>query len=75
MKYLIVVAHPWDTGTDTVSVWAFIMQMTGANNSSAFQHLEENIKRETLTYLKDNGASLRQLERLTGISKSYIHRL
>ncbi len=56
-------------------VWAFIMQMTGANNSSAFQHLEENIKRETLTYLKDNGASLRQLERLTGISKSYIHRL
>ncbi len=56
-------------------VWAVIVERAGVTNISAFQQLEENIKRETLTYLKDNGASLRQLERLTGISKSYIHRL
>ena len=48
---------------------------TGTTNSSAFQQLDESIKQQVFLDLKDCGASLRQLERLTGIGKGVIHRI
>ena len=47
----------------------------GATNSSAFQQLPADIKKSVLIELKGKRASLRQLERLTGISKSMIYRM
>jgi len=44
-------------------------------NSSAFQQLPADIKKSVLIELKGKRASLRQLERLTGISKSMIYRM
>ena len=56
-------------------IWKKIMEMAGVTNSSAFQQLEESKKQEVFMKLKDSGASLRQLERLTGIGKGVIHRM
>ncbi len=56
-------------------VMLLIKEKTGATNSSAFQQLPDDIKRSVLIELKERGASLRQLERLTGIGKSMIYRL
>ncbi len=56
-------------------VWTIIREKTGVSNTSAFQQLDDEAKKDTLRYLKKKGASLRQLQRLTGISKSLIHRL
>lgn len=69
MKYLIVVAHPDD------EVMLLIKEKTGATNSSAFQQLPADIKKSVLVELKNRRASLRQLERLTGIGKSMIYRM
>ena len=44
-------------------------------NSTSFQQLNENKRNEMFLELKDCGASLRQLERLTGIGKGVIHRI
>lgn len=52
-----------------------IKEKTGATNSSAFQQLPADIKKSLLIELKGKRASLRQLERLTGISKSMIYRM
>ena len=52
-----------------------IKTKTGTTNSSAFQQLDESIKQQVFLDLKDCGASLRQLERLTGIGKGVIHRI
>ena len=52
-----------------------IKEKTGATNSSAFQQLPADIKKSVLIELKGKRASLRQLERLTGISKSMIYRM
>ena len=56
-------------------VMLLIKEKTGATNSSAFQQLPDDIKRPVLIELKSRRASLRQLERLTGIGKSLIYRL
>lgn len=56
-------------------VWLLIKEQTGATSSTAFQQLADEIKRNILKQLKDCGASLRQLERLTGIGKGVIHRI
>ena len=56
-------------------VMLLIKENTGATNSSAFQQLPDDIKRSVLIELKSRRASLRQLERLTGIGKSLIYRL
>lgn len=56
-------------------VMMLIKEKTGATNSSAFQHLPAEIKKSVLIELKGRRASLRQLERLTGISKSMIYRM
>ena len=53
-------------------VMMLIKEKTGATNSSAFQQLSADIKKSILVELKSRKASLRQLERLTGISKSMI---
>ena len=50
-------------------------ERVGETNSSAFQQLPADIKKSVLIELKGKRASLRQLERLTGISKSMIYRM
>ena len=52
-----------------------IIEKSGVTNASAFQQLNEEVKREVLRELKKHGASHRQLERLTGIGKSMIYRM
>ena len=56
-------------------VMMLIKEKTGATNSCAFQQLPAEIKKSVLIELKNSRASLRQLERLTGIGKSMIYRL
>ena len=56
-------------------VWLKIKDKTGVTNSTSFQQLDENKRNEMFLELKDCGASLRQLERLTGIGKGVIHRI
>ena len=56
-------------------VMTLIKTKTGTTDSSAFQQLDESIKQQVFLELKDCGASLRQLERLTGIGKGVIHRI
>ena len=56
-------------------VWMMIKERTGVTNSSAFQQLDDAKRLNTLLELKDSGASLRQIERLTGIGKGVIHRI
>ena len=56
-------------------VWAYIKEVTGTTNSSAFQMLEDASKRTVLKELKNKGASHRQLERLTGIGRGLIQKL
>jgi len=56
-------------------VMMLIKEKTGATNSSAFQQLPADIKKSVLIELKGKRTSLRQLERLTGISKSMIYRM
>lgn len=56
-------------------VMLLIKEKTGATNSSAFLQLPDKIRRSVLIELKGRRASLRQLERLTGIGKSMIYRM
>ena len=56
-------------------IWLKIKDQTGVTNSTSFQQLDENKREEIFLELKDCGASLRQLERLTGIGKGVIHRI
>ena len=56
-------------------VMMLIKTKTGATNSSAFQLLDDATKQQIFLELKDSGASLRQLERLTGIGKGVIHHI
>lgn len=56
-------------------VMLLIKEKTGVTNSSAFQQLPEETKRSVLIELTGVRASLRQLERLTGIGKSMIFRM
>jgi len=58
-------------GGNKLSPQPSFKEMTIATNSTAFQKLPDEIKRSVLMRLKDNGASLRQLERLTGIGKEH----
>ena len=52
-----------------------IIEISGVTNASAFQQLNEEVKREVLRELKEHGASHRQLERLTGIGRGVIQKL
>ena len=53
-------------------VWAYIKDKTGVTNGSAFQQLNDDVRRAVLKDLKEIGASHRQLERLTGIGRGVI---
>ncbi len=48
---------------------------SGVTNTSAFQQLSEEARRGLLKELKEQGASHRQLERLTGVGCGLIQRL
>jgi len=56
-------------------VMMLIKEKTGVTNSTAFQQLPADMKKSVLIELKGKRASLRQLERLTGIGKSMIYRM
>ena len=56
-------------------VWQQIIKLTGVQNSSSFQKLNKEIQREALRQLLDMGASVRQLQRLTGLGRGLIQRL
>ncbi|WP_027456028.1 transposase [Xylanibacter brevis] len=56
-------------------VWQMIIEKSGVTNASAFQQLNEEVKRGVLRVLKEQGASHRQLERLTGIGRGIIQKL
>lgn len=56
-------------------IWKLIMDKAGVTNSTAFQQLDDKKREDLFLELKDRGASLRQLERLTGIGKGVIHRV
>ncbi len=53
-------------------VCVYIAERVGAANISEFQHLPRESQRELLRDLRRMGASVRQLERLTGISRGII---
>jgi len=46
-----------------------IREIANVTNASVFQQLADDIKKQTFLELKERQASLRQLERLTGIGK------
>lgn len=56
-------------------VWQHIIKLTGVTNSSDFQKLNKDKQRETLRTLLDIGASVRQLQRLTGLGRGIIQRV
>jgi hypothetical protein len=53
-------------------VWQQIIKITGVTCSSDFQKIDKTKQREALGQLRELGASVRQLERLTGISRGII---
>ena len=55
-------------------VWQRIIQLTGVSCSSDFQKLERPVRQESIVKLKELGASVRQLQRLTGIDRGKIQR-
>ena len=52
--------------------WQHIIQLTKTTDATDFQKLDKEQQRETLRELRLLGASVRQLERLTGISRGII---
>lgn len=50
-------------------VWQQIIKIAGVTSNSDFQRLDKTKQREAIGLLRGLGASVRQLERLTGISR------
>ncbi len=57
------------------AAWQTIKELTGTSNPSEFQRLERDRQREALKTLKELGASVRQLQRLTGLGRGLIQRI
>ena len=55
--------------------WKVIKELTGTSNASEFQKLDRERQREALRKLRDLGASVRQLQRLTGLGRGLIQRI
>ena len=55
--------------------WQQIIKCAGVSNSSDFQKMEKDKQRETLRTLLETGASVRQLQRLTGLGRGIIQRV
>lgn len=53
-------------------VWQQIIKIAGVTSNSDFQRLDKTKQREAIGLLRGLGASVRQLERLTGISRGII---
>ena len=56
-------------------VWQQIIKIAGVTCSSDFQKLDKTKQKEALGQLRELGASVRQLERLTGLGRGYIQRV
>ncbi len=56
-------------------VWKHIIKLVNVSNASAFQQLDKEQQRDVLKELRLMGASVRQLERLTGIGRGLIQKL
>ena len=56
-------------------VWRLIYEWTGAGDQAEFMGLSPGKKTEILISLRKKGASIRQLERLTGIGRGIIQNL
>ena len=54
--------------------WQQIVRITGVYNSCEFQKLDRAAQRQAFIQLKELGASVRQLQRLTGIDRGIIQR-
>ena len=55
--------------------WKVIKELTGTANALEFQKLHRERQREALRELRDLGASVRQLQRLTGLGRGLIQRI
>ena len=64
-----------DPKPSDVQVWRMIGEMIGANNRMEFMILEDTRKKDVIVELRKKGASVRQLERLTGVGRGIIQRL
>ena len=58
-----------------VQVWKIIMEKVGVRNRLEFGGLTDRTRKEVLLDLRNHGASVRQLERLTGIGRGIIQNL
>lgn len=56
-------------------VWRYIEEMTGATNDAAFQQLNKEKQNIAIVELRTVGASVRQIERLTGIGRGIFLRM
>ena len=54
--------------------WKVIKELTGTSNASEFQKLDREHQRKALRELRELGASVRQLQRLTGLGRGLIQR-
>ena len=54
--------------------WQQIVRIAGVSNSSEFQKLDRETQWQAFIQLKELGASVRQLQRLTGIDRGIIQR-
>ena len=54
--------------------WQQIIKITGVSCSSEFQKLDRDKQWQAFIQLKELGASVRQLQRLTGIDRGFIQR-
>ena len=55
--------------------WKVIKELSGTSNASEFQKLDRGRQREALRELRGLGASVRQLQRLTGLGRGLIQRI
>ena len=55
--------------------WKVIKELTSTSNASEFQKLDRERQREALRELRGLGASVRQLQRLTGLGRGLIQRI
>jgi hypothetical protein len=73
--YFIESTEPSKPKPSDAQVWILTMKMAGVNNRRDFQRLPDGTRRETLSNLRKQGASVRQLEKLTGVGRGVIQNL
>lgn len=67
-------AHPQYSGIIDDEVVDIIRRQTGHNDPSSFQQLDRETQNNLLVSLKKQGASIKQLQRITGIGRNIIQR-